>query len=87
MNELKPCPFCGNSRKLGAKFHQAQGPGRKGGYDALIYCKECFTNGPKIRSEELGIPRLDVRNEEPTGHMKKIMREKAIEVWNRRAGI
>lgn len=84
MTELKPCPFCGNLNKLGVKFHQAPGPGRRGRYDSMIYCKGCSVNGPKIKSETLGIPRADERNEEPTGHMKKIMRDKAIEVWNRR---
>lgn len=80
--ELKPCPFCG-SYKLSFQYRQARGS-RIGNRDASIYCRACGCFGRRVKSEDLDIPRIDPRNEIPTKKTKEVMREAAIEAWNRR---
>lgn len=82
--ELKPCPFCGSDNHLNFQFRQARGS-RRGKLDASIYCRKCGCFGRRVKSENLGIGSFDTRNEMPTKHCKEVMREAAIEAWNRRA--
>ena len=81
--ELIPCPFCGKIRYLDVSIHQAR---RYGRYDAAIYCKKCYCYGPKIRSEDLALPGVDLRNEGITITFRDRLRLAAVRAWNRRAG-
>ena len=83
-DELKPCPYCG-SLNLEFQFRQALNKKtRYGRYDASIYCKNCYAYGPRIKSESLHLTHVDLRHETPTDLFKNIMKESAIEAWNRR---
>ena len=86
MEQLKPCPFCGHVERLDFQFRQAQDKKHRYGYhDAAIYCRRCYAYGPRIKSEDLLLPELDIRNEEVTVKFKDRMRMAAIKAWNRRA--
>ena len=73
--ELLHCPYCGSIEKFAFSFHQAlDKKHRYGCYDGAIYCRNCYSYGPRVKSEDLQIPRVDTRNEKPADIMKEIMR-------------
>lgn len=83
--ELLHCPYCGSIQKLAFSFHTASDKKhRYGCYDGAIYCRNCYSYGPRIKSEDLGIPSSDFRNTTPTAKMKDVMLRVATEAWNRR---
>lgn len=80
--EMRECPFCGKSDRLAVSLHQAQ---RYGKYDAAVYCRKCCAYGPRIRSEDLALPGLDLRNEQITTKFEERMKTAALRAWNCRA--
>lgn len=79
MNELKPCPFCGETPQIEAKplwelSRDGALHGYVGHYKYDIRCQKCGCN-------------VTVRNNTTiySGHKKA--RENAIKAWNRRADI
>ena len=83
--ELLHCPYCGSIQKLAFSFHEARDKKhRYGRYDGAIYCRNCYSYGPRVRSEDLQISRADTRNEEPTVTMMEALKSAAVELWNRR---
>ena len=85
MVEIVPCPFCGNTKNLDLQFREAKGT-RRGYYDAAIYCRKCYSYGPRVKSEDVIGKRskVDTRNEIPALPYKDTMRKAALEKWNRR---
>lgn len=84
--DLKPCPFCGCTDKLDVQYRQALDRKRRYGmYDSAIYCRRCYSYGPRIRSEDLALQDMDFRNERPTKKHKDRMTDAALAAWNRRA--
>lgn len=82
MVELIECPFCGKSDRLVVSLHQSQ---RYGKYDAAVYCRNCYAYGPRVRSEDLALPDIDIRNEQITMKFEDRMETAALRAWNRRA--
>lgn len=82
MVEMRECPFCGKSDRLAVSLHQAQ---RYGKYDAAVYCRKCYAYGLRVRSEDLALPGIDIRNEQITMKFEDRMKTAAIRAWNRRA--
>lgn len=82
-SEYSPCPFCGESRKLDMQLRQATAKGRAGHYDAAIYCRKCYAYGPRVKSEDLGLPAVSFR-ESPRLRFSEAMRAGAIRAWNNR---
>jgi hypothetical protein len=81
MEELISCPFCRKSDKLAVSLTQSQ---RYGKYNAAVYCRNCYAYGPRVRSEDLALPSVDLRNERITGTFKARMKDEAIKKWNKR---
>jgi len=81
--EYMSCPFCGESRNLDMQLRQATAKRRVGCYDAAIYCRKCYAYGPRVKSEDLGLPAMSVR-ESPRLRFLEAMRAGAIRAWNLR---
>lgn len=78
----RPCPYCGN-KSVRLQFRQAPNhKGRYGRYDAAMYCGKCYAYGPRIRSEDLDIDEIDIRNYRASDAMKELMRWHAVKAWN-----
>jgi hypothetical protein len=77
--ELKSCPFCG-SNKLEYSIKTTSSL-KKVGYNCCIYCKNCNTYGPRVRSEK-------VDNRDYRGRYQietdTYVKEEAIKKWNER---
>lgn len=80
----KPCPFCGRIDKLDTQFRQASNRNRPGCYDCAIYCRNCYSYGPRVKSEDLALSPLDLRHESPRTAMQEYMKGYALREWNKR---
>ncbi len=75
--ELKPCPFCGGTAKLDIKCYNARNDIR--GWSFQVKCSDCKVELPKQYKVEVEL--------NPSGDMSFVTdeRQKAAEIWNRRA--
>lgn len=72
MEELKPCPFCGNKVEVEKiPLWYGNGRGYSGCYEFKIKCKSCGCTVDQPKNDSV------YRSEEKA-------RENAIEAWNRR---
>lgn len=83
VSDLKPCPFCGGNSKVSIRdmifYGQDIIGNKKIKYGAQVICNRCHARGG-IATAIIITDRADTRVE-----MDKL-RERAIELWNRRSG-
>lgn len=85
MNELKPCPFCGkefNIRIVTDEIHKNEAEGSF--YSTRVICGSCDASGPRVTNEDCGINGKDIGRIIPNTLANGILRDKAVEEWNRR---
>lgn len=72
MNELKPCPFCGEIAELEKRPLWHGSHGYYGCYEFVIQCKKCGCQ-------------IDLDKNDTIYRSEDAARDNAIEAWNRRA--
>lgn len=76
MNNLKPCPFCGNM-DIGYSIKVASRTRAKANYHVCMYCKECNCYGKRVLVTINSNVRSDLEHDAD-------IRKLAEDAWNNR---